>query len=142
MAAELRCVAVECDVADGATVEAAVKRAAQLFGTPRIVLNAAGIDIAVRTANAKGAHSLEEFERVIRVNPTGTFNGCRMTIHAMIGLDQINDDGEYGAIINSASVVAEDGPQSVRSRMPGQQQAYRARRYPWPEAWHPTAFAP
>jgi NAD(P)-dependent dehydrogenase (short-subunit alcohol dehydrogenase family) len=97
-------------VADGAGVAAAVKRVAELVGTPRIVLNAAGIDIAVRTANAKGAHSLEEFERVIRVNLTGTFNVCRVAAHAMIGLDPINEDGERGAIVNIASVVAEDGP--------------------------------
>lgn len=110
LATELGGIAVECDVADGPGVEAAVARVAGLIGIPRIVLNAAGIDIAMRTANAKVAHPLDEFERVIRVNLTGTFNVARVAAYAMIGLDPVNEDGERGVIINIASVVAEDGP--------------------------------
>ena len=110
LAAELGGMAVECDVSDGPGVEAAVAKVVDTLGTPRIVLNAAGIDIAVRTASPKGAHPLDEFERVIRVNLTGTFNVSRVTAYGMIGLDPLDEDGERGVVINIASVVAQDGP--------------------------------
>ncbi len=110
LAAELGGIALGADVVDGAAVEAALAEVGTTLGTPRIVLNAAGIDIAVRTASPKGAHPLDEFERVIRVNLTGTFNVARLAAHAMIGLPPLNADGERGVIINIASVVAEDGP--------------------------------
>ena len=110
LAAELGGMAVECDVSDGPGVEAAIAKVVETLGTPRILLNAAGIDIAVKTANAKGPHPLDEFERVIRVNLTGTFNVARVAAYAMIGLDPLNEDGERGVVINIASVVAQDGP--------------------------------
>ncbi|MBQ0798221.1 MAG: SDR family NAD(P)-dependent oxidoreductase [Porticoccaceae bacterium] len=106
--------AIECDVSDGPGVEAAIAEVTKTLGAPRIVLNAAGIDIAVRTASPKGPHSLEEFQRVINVNLTGTFNVARVAAYGMIGLDVLsdngNEDGERGVVINIASVVAQDGP--------------------------------
>ncbi len=110
LAEELGGMAVECDVSDGPAVEAAVAQVVEKLGAPRIVLNAAGIDIAVRTASPKGPHPLDEFERVIRVNLTGTFNVARVAAYGMIGLDALDDDGERGVVINIASVVAQDGP--------------------------------
>lgn len=110
LAAELGGIAIQCDVVDGPGVEAALAQVTEKFGAPRILLNAAGIDVAVRTAGAKGAHPLDEFERVIRVNLTGTFNVARLVAQGMVGIDSLNEDGERGVIINIASVVAQDGP--------------------------------
>ncbi len=110
LAAELGGIAIECDVVDGPGVEAALVQVTETLGTPRILLNAAGIDVAVRTAGAKGAHPLDDFERVIRVNLTGSFNVARLVAQGLIGVDPITDDGERGVIINIASVVAQDGP--------------------------------
>lgn len=110
LAKELGGMAIECDVSDGPGVEAAVHKVTETLGAPRIVLNAAGIDIAVRTASPKGPHSLEEFQRVINVNLTGTFNVARVAAYGMINLEPITDDGERGVVINIASVVAQDGP--------------------------------
>lgn len=110
LAQELDGLAIECDVSQGPAVEAAVAEVCESLGTPRIVLNAAGIDIAVRTASPKGPHSLEEFQRVINVNLSGTFNVSRIAAHGMIGLEPLTEDGERGVVINIASVVAQDGP--------------------------------
>lgn len=110
LAAELGGMAVECDVGDGPGVEAAVEQVVAQLGTPRIVLNAAGIDVAIRTASGKGPHPLDEFERVIKVNLTGTFNVSRIAAYKMIGLEPLDEDGERGVVINIASVVAQDGP--------------------------------
>jgi len=110
LAAELGGIALGCDVVDGPGVAAAIAAVSAQLGTPRIVLNAAGIDVAIRTAGAKGAHPLEEFERVIRVNLTGTFNVARLAAQAMLALPPLNEDGERGVIVNIASVVAQDGP--------------------------------
>ncbi len=110
LAAELGGIALGCDVVGGAGVAAAIDEVSAKLGTPRIVLNAAGIDVAIRTAGPKGAHSLDEFERVIRVNLIGTFNVARLAAQAMIALPPLNEDGERGVIVNIASVVAQDGP--------------------------------
>ena len=110
LAQELGGMAIECDVSDGPAVEAALAKVNDTLGAPRIVLNAAGIDIAVRTASPKGPHSLEEFQRVINVNLTGTFNVARVAAYGMIELEPLSEDGERGVVINIASVVAQDGP--------------------------------
>lgn len=110
LAAELGGIAIECDVVNGPAVEAAVDRVVEALGTPRILLNAAGIDVAIRTANQKAPHPLEEFERVIAVNLTGTFNVARIVAHRLTSAEVLNEDGERGVIINIASVVAQDGP--------------------------------
>lgn len=110
LVAEIGGMAIECDVVDGEAVEAAVDSIVEKLGTPRILLNAAGIDVAIRTANDKGPHPLAEFERVIAVNLTGTFNVARIVAHRLTATEPLNDDGERGVIINIASVVAQDGP--------------------------------
>ena len=110
LAQELGGMAIECDVSDGPAVEAALAKVNDTLGAPRIVLNAAGIDIAVRTASPKGPHSLEQFQRVINVNLTGTFNVARVAAYGMIELEPLSEDGERGVVINIASVVAQDGP--------------------------------
>ncbi len=110
LASELGGMAIECNVVDGEAVEAAVDKVVATLGAPRILLNAAGIDVAIRTANDKAPHPLAEFERVIAVNLTGTFNVARIVAHRLTSAEPLNDDGERGVIINIASVVAQDGP--------------------------------
>jgi NAD(P)-dependent dehydrogenase (short-subunit alcohol dehydrogenase family) len=110
LAEEIGGIAIECNVVDGEAVETAVDKITETLGVPRILLNAAGIDVAIRTANDKGPHPLAEFERVIAVNLTGTFNVARIVAHRLTGTGPLNEDGERGVIINIASVVAQDGP--------------------------------
>ena len=107
IAAELKGVAIVCDVADSASAEAAVKKAAAAHGPARILVNCAGVGPAKRIVGRDGAMPLEDFERVIRINLIGTFNLMRLAAAAMQGLDLI--DGERGVIVSTASVAAFEG---------------------------------
>jgi len=87
---------------------AAATAAAPLFS----VVNCAGIGWATRTIGKDGeyasAHDLDIYRKVIEVNLVGTFNVCRLTATAM-SHNTPDEDGCRGAIVNTASVAAEDG---------------------------------
>lgn len=96
------------DVSDEAQVQAAVD-AASAMGPLRVLINCAGLGSAGRTVDRNGApFDLKTFEFVIRVNLIGTFNCIRLAAAAMAKTDA-DDDGERGAIVNTASVAAFDG---------------------------------
>lgn len=73
------------------------------------VVNCAGIAIAEKTVGKNGAHDLDRFAKVIQINLIGTFNVIRLAAEAMAKNDPISEDGERGAIVNTASVAAFDG---------------------------------
>jgi NAD(P)-dependent dehydrogenase (short-subunit alcohol dehydrogenase family) len=100
--------AVCCDVADAGAAAAAVALAQQAHGPARLLVNCAGIGPAARIVGRDGAMPLERFEQVIRVNLVGTFNMLRLAAAAMSPLDPL-EDGERGAIINTASIAAYEG---------------------------------
>ena len=108
MAAELKGVAVSCDVADSASAEAAIKKAAAAHGAARILVNCAGIGTAKRIVGKDGPMPLADYERVIRINLIGTFNMLRLAGAAMQPLAPLAD-GERGVIVNTASVAAFEG---------------------------------
>jgi NAD(P)-dependent dehydrogenase (short-subunit alcohol dehydrogenase family) len=108
MAAELKGVAVPCDVADAASGEAAVKQAAQAHGPARILVNCAGVGPAKRIVGRDGPMPLADYERVIRINLIGTFNMMRLAGAAMQALDPLAD-GERGVIVSTASIAAFEG---------------------------------
>jgi NAD(P)-dependent dehydrogenase (short-subunit alcohol dehydrogenase family) len=108
MAAELKGIAVHCDVSDSASAEAAIKRAAADHGPARILVSCAGIGPAKRIVGRDGPMPLADYERVIRINLIGTFNMLRLTGAAMQGLPPLAD-GERGVIVNTASVAAYEG---------------------------------
>ena len=56
-----------------------------------------------------GPHPLRTFERVLKINVTGTFNVLRLVAERMSKQEPVNEDGERGVIINIASVAAFDG---------------------------------
>jgi NAD(P)-dependent dehydrogenase (short-subunit alcohol dehydrogenase family) len=95
------------DVADEPTVQQAIAGACEL-GTLRGVINAAGIAIAEKVIGKNGTHTLEAFNRVIRVNLIGTFNVIRLAVTAM-SANAPTAGGERGVIVNTASVAAYDG---------------------------------
>jgi 3-hydroxyacyl-CoA dehydrogenase / 3-hydroxy-2-methylbutyryl-CoA dehydrogenase len=99
---------VRADVTDADTVQAAVDRAAAQPGGLRISVCCAGIGWAERVAGKRGAHTLQPFETVIRVNLIGTFNVLRLAAAAMIA-NQTGEDGERGVCVNTASIAAFDG---------------------------------
>jgi NAD(P)-dependent dehydrogenase (short-subunit alcohol dehydrogenase family) len=55
------------------------------------------------------AHDLDVFNKVLQVNLVGTFNCIRLAATAMSREEALNEDGEKGAIVNTASLAAFDG---------------------------------
>ena len=102
-------VALVGDVADPASAEAALAKAAGgLGGAPRILVNCAGIGNPTRIVGKDGAPApLAAFEKIVRVNLIGTFNMIRLAAAAMAKLDLL--EGERGVIISTASVAAYEG---------------------------------
>ena len=98
----------ETNVADEASVQAAVNLASDAFGGLHGVVNCAGIAIAERALGKNGPHPLASFTKVIQVNLIGTFNVIRLATAAM-AQNEPTAGGERGVIVNTASVAAFDG---------------------------------
>jgi NAD(P)-dependent dehydrogenase (short-subunit alcohol dehydrogenase family) len=100
-----------CDVTNTEQVIAAVEKAKEL-GPPKALVNSAGIGWATRTIGKDGtyesAHDLELFRKVIDINLVGTFNCIRLAATAMSQNDP-DEDGQRGAIVNTASIAAVEG---------------------------------
>ena len=101
--------AYAADVADADSVAAAIDGIVERFGTIHIDVNCAGIGAAGRTVGRDGPLDLAAFDFVIQVNLVGTFNSLRLCAAQMAKNEPVNDDGECGVIINTASVAAFDG---------------------------------
>ena len=96
------------DVTNESDVQAALDMARREFGGLNAIINCAGVGLAIRTTSSRGAHPLDLFETVIRVNLIGAFNVIRLAATIMAG-NEANSDGERGVIVNTASVAAFDG---------------------------------
>ena len=100
----------EADVADPASVAAALDAAAAAHGPARVAVSCAGIGPAARTVDREGrAHDPELFARTLAVNLIGTFNLASQAAAAMVALDPVTPDGERGVIVTTASVAAIEG---------------------------------
>ncbi len=100
--------AVSGDVTSADDVATAVQ-AASAAGPLRMTVNCAGLGWASRVLGKKGVHDLDMFTTVISVNLVGTFNVLRLTAQAMSVTDPVDDAGQRGLIVNTASVAAFDG---------------------------------
>ena len=96
------------DVTQPDDVRAAVAMATEV-GPLRTVVNCAGIAPSARILGKKGPHDLTLFETVIRVNLIGTFNVLTLAAEAMAETDPVDEDGQRGLIVNTASVAAFEG---------------------------------
>jgi NAD(P)-dependent dehydrogenase (short-subunit alcohol dehydrogenase family) len=108
LAKEIGGVAVTCDVSDAASGEAAMAAAAKAHGPARVLVNCAGVGLARRVVGREGPHALADFNKVISVNLTGTFNMLRLVTAEMSNLEPL-EGGERGVAINTASIAAYDG---------------------------------
>lgn len=109
IAAEIDGVFVKADVADEAQVAAAVAAASELAPL-RVLVNAAGWGNAVRIVGKDlKPIPLSDFESIIRVNLTGTYNCSRLAAAAMAATKPLADGTSRGVILNTASVAAFDG---------------------------------
>ena len=109
VASELGGLFVRCDVRSKDDVDAAITATTEM-GPFRAVVNSAGIGWAGRTVDRNGEpFDLDAFQRVIDINLVGTFNMLSRAAAAMSKTDPLDDEGQRGAIINMASVAAQDG---------------------------------
>ncbi|MFD6859321.1 SDR family NAD(P)-dependent oxidoreductase [Rhodococcus sp. NPDC060086] len=100
---------IPTDVTSGDEVAAAVARITESGVPLRIVVNCAGVGWAGRILSKNGPHELELFRTVITVNLLGTFNVMRLAADAISKTDTVDDSGQRGVIINTASVAAFEG---------------------------------
>jgi 3-hydroxybutyrate dehydrogenase len=94
--------AVTCDVADEGSVRAMAAAAEKALGTVDILVNNAG----VAPSNPVKRVTLEEWNRVMSINVTGTFLCTRAFLPGMV-------EREWGRVINVASVAGLRGSRYI-----------------------------
>ncbi|MEU5468157.1 MULTISPECIES: SDR family NAD(P)-dependent oxidoreductase [Kocuria] len=99
---------VSADVTDKEQARAAVATAADVAPL-RTVVNCAGIGTSARVVGKNGVHDLALFERVVRINLVGTFTVLALAAEVMTAQDPVDEAGQRGVIINTASVAAFEG---------------------------------
>jgi len=113
LARELGGVFCKVDVTSEEQVDAGFARARGAIGQERVLINCAGTGNAIKTASRDKetreprSFPTEAFDFIIQINLVGTFRCIAKSAKGMLDLEPI--DGERGAIVNTASVAAEDG---------------------------------
>jgi len=113
-AEELGGVFCKVDVTSDEQVDAGFAKARAALGQERILINCAGTGLAVKTASRdKTTGEIKSFktvlfDKIIQINLVGTFRCIAASAAGMLTLAP-GEDGERGAIVNTASVAAEDG---------------------------------
>lgn len=108
VAAEIGGIAVRCDVSDASSAQEAFATVEKELGAFRLLVNCAGIAIAMKTVGKDGPHPLDMFAKVIGINLVGSFNMIRLFADRAQQLEPL-EGGERGVIVNTASVAAFDG---------------------------------
>ena len=114
LATEIGGVYCPVNVTSSPEVDAAFAKARAAHGQERILVNCAGVGGSVKTVSRDRQtgeikeYPLENFERIIQVNLIGTFRCITKSAAGMLTLPVL-EDGDRGAIVNTASVAAEDG---------------------------------
>lgn len=95
-------------------VDAGFAKVREAIGQERILVNCAGTGNAIKTASRKKDTGeirhfpLDAFNLIIQINLVGTFRCIAKSAAGMMTLDKL-ECGDRGAIVNTASVAAEDG---------------------------------
>jgi NAD(P)-dependent dehydrogenase (short-subunit alcohol dehydrogenase family) len=114
LAAEIGGVFCKVDVTSDDSVDAGFAAAREAHGQERILVNCAGTGNAAKTAGRSKQDGsikhfpLDAFDRIIQINLVGTFRCLAKSAAGMLTLEP-GEDGERGAIVNTASAAAEDG---------------------------------
>ena len=114
LADEIGGVFCKVDVTSDDSVDAGFAAARATHGQERILVNCAGTGNAAKTAGRSKQDGsikhfpLDAFDRIIQINLVGTFRCLAKSAAGMLTLEP-GDDGERGAIVNTASAAAEDG---------------------------------
>ena len=115
LAAQIGGVFCQVDVTSESQVEAAFAQARAVHGQERVLVNCAGTGNAVKTASRDKTTGepkhfpLDAFDRIIQINLVGSFRCIARSAAGMLSLAPQGADGERGAIVNTASVAAQDG---------------------------------
>ena len=114
LAKEIGGVFCKVDVTNEEQVDAGFAKARAAIGQERILINCAGTGNAIKTASRDKktgeikAFPTLNFDRIIQINLVGTFRCIAKSAAGMLTLDPL-EHGERGAIVNTASVAAQDG---------------------------------
>ena len=114
VAKEIDGVYCEVNVTNDESVTEGFRKARAANGQERILVNCAGTGNAQKTASRDRKtgeikfFSAKDFDRIIQINLVGTYRCIAMSAAGMLTLDPL-PGGERGAIVNTASVAAQDG---------------------------------
>jgi NAD(P)-dependent dehydrogenase (short-subunit alcohol dehydrogenase family) len=114
LAAEIGGVFCKVDVTSDDSVDAGFAAARAAHGQERVLVNCAGIANAIKTVSRSKEDGsikifpLDTFALTLQINLLGTFRCIAKSAAGMVTVDPLVD-GERGAIVNTASVAAEDG---------------------------------
>ena len=115
LAKEVGGVFCQVDVTSQEQCEAGFAKAREAIGQERILVNCAGTGNAFKTAGrdkqtgAIKTFPMDKFELIIQINLLGTFRCIAKSVAGMIATDPVDAQGSKGAIVNTASVAAQDG---------------------------------
>ena len=101
--------ATVCDVTDVTAMEEAFAAAVVAHGPTRLAVACAGIAPAGRIIGKGGAEPADQLARVMSVNVMGSYHLLRLAAAQMARAEPVNDDGERGVIIMTASIAAWEG---------------------------------
>jgi NAD(P)-dependent dehydrogenase (short-subunit alcohol dehydrogenase family) len=96
------------------SIDEGFAKARAAHGQERILVNCAGTGNAIKTASRDKqtgepqSFPLDAFDFIIQINLVGTFRCIAKSAKGMLTLEP-GVDGERGAIVNTASVAAQDG---------------------------------
>jgi NAD(P)-dependent dehydrogenase (short-subunit alcohol dehydrogenase family) len=114
VAGEIGGVFCKVNVTSDAEVDAGFEKARAAHGQERVLVNCAGTGNAIKTASRDKVTGetkhfpLDAFDKIIQINLVGTFRCIAKSAKGMLDLEPL-EDGERGAIVNTASVAGEDG---------------------------------
>ena len=114
LAKEIGGVFCKVNVTSEEDVDAGFVKARAAHGQERILVNCAGTGNAIKTASRDKQTGevkhfpLDAFNLIIQINLVGTFRCIAKSAAGMLTLDPL-PCGDRGAIVNTASVAAEDG---------------------------------
>ena len=114
VAKEIGGVFCKVNVTSDEDVDAGFEKARAAHGQERILVNCAGVGNAIKTVKRDRETGevkhfpVSAFDWVVQINLVGTFRCIAKSTAGMLTLDPL-EDGDRGAIVNTASVAAEDG---------------------------------
>ena len=103
-----KCAFLYTDVTDEKSVSESLNLSQKKFGALNLIVNCAGVGVPEKILGKEKIHSTFTFEKVVKVNLTGTFNVIKHSAYLM-QKNRSNEDGFRGLIVNTASAAAYDG---------------------------------